>query len=303
MRLDRLLTLYVGAPLTGFWQPSGDLKIPILMYHSIAEDVDAGVHPYYRTVTNPQTFATHMALLRDTGFDTLKLSEAVHRFRVMSQHRRQQPDDRPGRPEPYWGRGLSTRSVVITFDDGFRDVYTTAFPILERFGFTATVFLTTGCIDGTFRTGRDCLRAREIRELAEAGVEFGSHTVSHPQLQGLKEDAIVHELAASRTAIEDIVGAAVPLFSYPYRFPEEDTEFVGKLRSLLSELGYSAGVTTMIGSARSSEDPLFLRRLPVNDADDRHFFRAKLDGGYDWLHVAQLMRKRLRRTLGKVPAS
>jgi len=253
------------------------------MYHSIAEDLDDTVPPYYRIVTSPQTFETHMALLREAGCEVLTLSEAVWRFRSVSG-----------------GSSLPGKPVVITFDDGFRDFHTTAFPILERFGFRATVFLISGYIDKTLRTGRECLRKREIQRLATEGVEFGSHTVNHPRLQELSEAAIVHELAASRDAIENIIGTEVRLFSYPYRFPAEDTRFIRLLSSLLTEQKYSAGVTTVIGSARASENVLFLKRLPVNDADDRKLLRAKLTGAYDWVRIGQLLYKRLRRIVSEL---
>jgi len=302
MRLDRFLTLYISSPLIGLSRLSCDLKIPILMYHSIAEDSDDNVLPYYRTVTTPQTFENHMALLRDAGWHVITLSEAIRLLQGTSGEFPRKATSGPDLRKSSLPLDLSPRAVVITFDDGFRDFFTAAFPILDRFGFRATVFLTSGCVDKAFRTGRECLRTREIRELARVGVEFGSHTVTHPQLHELSKAAIVHELADSKQVIEDTIGSEVSLFSYPYRFPEEDTEFTSQLASLLTEQGYSAGVTTVIGLSSRCDNPFFLKRLPVNDADDRRFLRAKLEGAYDWLHLGQLTYKRLRRTVGKMAA-
>jgi peptidoglycan/xylan/chitin deacetylase (PgdA/CDA1 family) len=186
------------------------------------------------------------------------------------------------------------RQVVVTFDDGFRDFYTTAYPILEKFGLKATVFLSSGLIGKTFLTGRECLNEEEILELVARGIEFGSHTVNHPQLKSLSRDEIIYELADSKKMIEGITGSQVSLFSYPYRFPEEDGAFIRNLGSLLIEAGYSAGVTTSIGLSSVSNKALFLRRLPINDCDDRKLFRAKLEGGYDWLYSGQLTYKKLR---------
>lgn len=291
MRLDRFLTQYIFVPLKGLSRGTYGLEIPILMYHSIAMDVDDNVHPYYRTVTTPETFEMHMEFLSQSGYEVLTLSEAVLLLQGVSDQRIQQTllaSELRKSPDPL------RRPVVVTFDDGFRDFYTIAFPILEKFGFKATVFLTSGLIDRAFLNGRECLRAGEIRELAEKGIEFGSHTVNHPQLNRLSSLEIAHELAGSKVSIENITGSKVSLFSYPYRFPEEDEEFTRKLSDLLIEQGYSAGVTTVIGLSRSGDTPLFLRRLPINDCDDRQFLRAKLDGGYDWLQKCQLTYKRLR---------
>ncbi|MDD5580545.1 MAG: polysaccharide deacetylase family protein [Methylobacter sp.] len=256
------------------------MHIPILMYHSISHNLDDHLHPYYRTVTTPERFEQQMHFLSHSGYQVLTLSQAV----LLSQEASELPlsfdSQRP--------------KVVITFDDGLRDFYTSAFPILEKFGFKANVFLTSGLIDRTFITGRECLKAQEIKELAEKGIEFGSHTVSHPQLKALSRNEIVHELAISKQMIEDIIGFPVALFSYPYRFPEEAPIFTKMFGMLLVDQGYSIGVTTIIGITKIKDNPLFLKRLPINDWDDPHFFQAKLEGAYDWLHTVQLIYKKFR---------
>jgi peptidoglycan/xylan/chitin deacetylase (PgdA/CDA1 family) len=261
------------------------------MYHSIARDVDDGLNPYYRTVTTPNVFRAHMDFLRHEDYHVVTLSEAVPFLRGIADAGGLGP---PPMPNSGTSQVPPRRRVVLTFDDGFRDFYTTAFPILERVGFRATVFLTSGCIDKPFVTGRECLRTQEIDELAREGIEFGSHTVSHRHLQALSTAEIVYELATSKERIESITGAAVSLFSYPYRFPEEDVGFTRKFGALLTEQGYSAGVTTAIGRSRRGDDLRFLRRLPLNDCDDTRLLRAKLEGAYDWLHKGQLFYKRSR---------
>jgi peptidoglycan/xylan/chitin deacetylase (PgdA/CDA1 family) len=275
MRADRLLTMAVFQPLVRLAGPSAaDGKLPILMYHSIAEDADVRCSPYYRTVTTPQSFARHMRCLAEAGYRGVKLSEAMLRWGT------------PGAD--------SARTVAITFDDGFRDVCTTALPIMQMHGFSGTVFLSTQYIGSRFLTGRPCLSVQDIRSLSEQGIEFGSHTVTHPQLRTLVRKDIELEISLSKRRIEDILGAPIAAFSYPYRFPEEDASFVRELAAFLRAAGYTIGVTTRIGRAARGDDPLFLRRLPVNDCDDDDLFRAKLGGAYDWLHAAQLTVKRAR---------
>lgn len=294
IRLDRFLTLFIFGPLSRLSRRSDGLKIPILMYHSIARDVDDNVHPYFRTVTTPEVFELHMELLHQLNYKVLTLSEAVRLLQGASDPAVSQPLLAPELLKSPLSPYPSPLLVVVTFDDGLRDFYTTAYPILERFGFKATVFLTSGFIDKTFITGRECLTTREIMELTEKGIEFGSHTVNHPQLKDLAKSDIIHELADSKDVIENITGSKVSLFSYPYRFPEEDTEFISNLGPLLIEQGYSAGVTTVIGLSRPSDNPLFLKRLPLNNCDDRQLLQAKLEGAYDWLHKGQLTYKKLR---------
>jgi peptidoglycan/xylan/chitin deacetylase (PgdA/CDA1 family) len=296
MRLDRFLTLFIFAPFKELSRKACDLEIPILMYHSIANDVDDSVHPYYRTVTTPETFEKQIAFLHHSGYEVLTLSDAVKLLQNdVDTHISKSFDASYSSSSTVLKPiNLLRRPVVLTFDDGFQDFYTTAFPILERFGFKATVFLTSGLIGKVFVTGRQCLNREEIQELVARGIEFGSHTVNHPQLKTLPKNEIIDELAHSKKTIEDITRSEVTLFSYPYGFPEEDEVFVMELNSLLIAKGYTAGVTTSIGLSREGDNLLFLKRLPVNDCDDKYLFRSKLAGSYDWLYRWQLMYKRLR---------
>lgn len=273
-RIDRWVTLSFVAPLAGVWSSPDDHAIPILMYHSIADDVDDDVHPYFRTVTTPATFARQVAFLQQNGYHAITLTEAVNQLQGQAP--------------------LSGKSVVLTFDDGFRDFLTNAYPILEHARFRATVFVPSDYVGKPFLNGRDCLSASDMRMLCKQGIEFGSHSVSHRKLVELTPPQLTHEVTTSKQTIEDITGQEVGLFSYPYRFPEEDTRFTAGLATLLKAVGYRAGVTTVIGRSRPQDDPRFLPRLPMNDCDDPQLLQAKLAGHYDWLHTAQLMRKKSR---------
>jgi peptidoglycan/xylan/chitin deacetylase (PgdA/CDA1 family) len=130
--------------------------------------------------------------------------------------------------------------------------------------------------------------------LHQSGVEFGSHTVSHPQLADLPYSNAEQELRVSKMAIEEKIGAAVESFGYPYAFPEHRHAFVAALRRSLQDCGYHYGACTMLGTATSDSDLLFLERLPVNSLDDEDLLTAKLEGAYDWLRFPQRLRKTLR---------
>jgi len=273
-RFDRFATLYIVNPLRRR-APDNESSIPILMYHSISDEDETKVHAYYRTATTPLTFAQHMLYLRDLGYSTIDVAGAVSLLRN--------------------GR-LTKKYVVVTFDDGYADFYTHAFPVLSRNGFTATVFLPTRYIGTSpvrFKE-KDCLTWSEVRELRRYGISFGSHTVTHPQLSTLNGRNIKDEIVNSKQTIEDNLGESVDSFAYPFAFPEQDSSFVRMLRKVLVESGYRHGVSTRIGTARGKEDPYFLRRLPMNSLDDISLFSAKLQGGYDWLHAIQYGSKLLR---------
>ena len=273
-RADRLATLYIFHPLRRLrpWKP----RIPILMYHSISESPDVYSAAYFDTCTSPRVFCEHLRLLVGNGYKTIGLGEAARKLEE--------------------GIGTSERLVVLTFDDGFADFYTEAFPALSAFGCSATVFLPTDYIGESplpFKR-RPCLTWRQVRELHRAGVEFGSHTATHPQLTTMPAPEVERELQSSKEEIEERVGAPVTSFSYPYAFPEARWAFRRGLRDILVRAGYKNGVSTIIGTAGSASDRLFLERIPVNSSDDETLFTAKLHGGYDWLHVLQLASKLCR---------
>jgi peptidoglycan/xylan/chitin deacetylase (PgdA/CDA1 family) len=277
MRIDRTLTLSVFHPLRKKLPRPRGIRIPILMYHSISDETESG-HPYFWINTSPKRFAEHMRLMKENDYKVISLTDAADFLGNASTALDEQT-----------GKDSHPRYAVVTFDDGFADFRTEAFPILADHGFSATVFLPTGFISdsGSTLKGKMCLRWDDVRELAESGVRFGSHTISHPKLRGIPWDQVEMELRESRKAMEDRLGTQVESFSYPYAFPEGDQCFQSRLKTSLGELGYVNGVTTRVGTAAEGDDKLFFKRIPVNSGDDAAFFIAKLEGGYDWFHGLQ----------------
>jgi peptidoglycan/xylan/chitin deacetylase (PgdA/CDA1 family) len=282
-RLDRWLTLRVVAPLVRAGAASRTPRIPILMYHAIADDAAERLHPYFRTVTTPARFERQIALLQRAGCEVLSLAQAAPRL--------------AGAPA-----SAPRRTVVLTFDDGLQDFATHAWPVLERAGFGATVFVATGFVGRDFLNGRPCLAATQIRRLAAQGVEIGSHSVTHRPLGALTAHGLRAELVDSRRALEDITGRAVRSFACPYRFPEHEPGFAARFAAELEAAGYTAAVTTTVGRAAPGDDLRFLPRLPVNDADDDALLDAKLQGHYDWVRTAQWLRKRSRASTAREAA-
>jgi len=277
IRFDRLASLYVVFPYLRLIA-GAESSIPILMYHSVTDKQDIEVHPYYRTVTSPRMFASQLEYLHTKGYKTCTLTQAVQRVQKSE---------------------TTANLVVITFDDGYRDFYLHAFPVLNRYGFDATVFLPTsfiGEVPLSFK-GKECITWNEARELSRQGVQFGSHTVNHPQLRDLSLTAVNEEIERSKRTIEDKLGRAVVSFAYPFAFPQTDREFMKFLRDSLERVGYENGVCTMVGRANRHSEPYFLQRLPVNSCDDLQLFRAKLAGAYDWVARPQSLAK-MAKSLG-----
>jgi peptidoglycan/xylan/chitin deacetylase (PgdA/CDA1 family) len=270
--MDRLATLYLAFPLKHLFGRKSTGRVPILMYHSVSDNLFGKSHPYYQINTSPRTFARQMKWLHEAGYQTLTLPQLWAAFE----------------------RGtVPPKTTVVTFDDGYRDFYTDAFSSLRRYGFTASVFLATSRIQSTPARieGADYLTWNEVRELHAEGIDFGSHTVSHPDLRSLGPEEINYELGFSKETIEDHLSASVSSFAYPFAFPEEDRSFTRFLADILENQGFEVGVSTIIGCAGSDDNRFFLPRLSVNSWDDYRLFHAKLDGCYDWLHGPQWFNK------------
>jgi len=255
-----------------------------------------------------------MELLSTQGFHGVTLSAGLE---WLSSHSESSTSNSELKQRAFSRQTLAVNAnpVAITFDDGFQDFYTEAFSVMQRYSFSATMFLPTAFISDTPRlfspkdgptnisSGLQCLTWGEIKKLHHAGVEFGAHTVNHARLIELRASQIESELRNSKHDIEEHLQAPVRTFAYPYAFPEAEKSFVQDLSGLLSKTGYKCCVTTRVGRAKPGDDPMQLGRLPMNSCDDDALFLAKLQGGYDWLAGSQRILKKAKGLFKKRTAS
>jgi peptidoglycan/xylan/chitin deacetylase (PgdA/CDA1 family) len=246
------------------------------MYHGISCRDEGSVEDYFKLCTPPERFRIQMETLKEQGYTGTDLETGLAPLND--------------------GQVDAGRTVVLTFDDGFRDFHTEAVPVLAGLGFTATMFLPTAFIQDQRRAFKEteCLTWSEVRESQRFGMRFGAHTVSHAKLYDLSWRDIEIEVRNSRSDIENHLGAPVTSFAYPYAFPEADTQFCRRLRETLVASGYQSCVTTRVGRVAFGDDPFTLRRLPVNGEDDPALLLAKVTGSYDWIGPAQHAAKRLK---------
>lgn len=164
----------------------------ILMYHRVAEVAD---NPLCLT---PRRFAEQMTWLKRHGLRGVGVGTLVDAMRTGRQ------------------RGL----VGITFDDGYVDLVESALPALLRHGFSATMFICSGLLGGNSNWDDvplwPLMSADQVRELAAAGMEIGSHTVTHLRMAGADVDQLKAEVSESRTSLCELIGAPIRGFAYPY---------------------------------------------------------------------------------------
>ena len=243
-------------------------SVRVLYYHSISDTP-------MRSSVSPSAFERQLEYLRRAGYALISLSQAVDRLATRTS--------------------LPDHSVVVTFDDGFEDNYEHALPILARFRVPATVFLTASYI-GTDRlptlTRTDFmprpLNWQQVAGMRASGVEFGSHTLTHPMLSHLSPEQARREIADSKRLIEDKLGAPVTAFCYP------KGDFNPSVKRLVREEGYRAACTTRPGVNGPGIDLFALRRTYVSRRDTPGEFAKKAAGGYDLLQHAQHLWRRLR---------
>lgn len=193
------------------------------------------------------------------------------------------------------------KTVAITFDDGYLDTFTNAFPLLDYFRMPATVFLAAGHIGAaTSFPWLGCDGGRpmdwfQVGKLHQAGIEIASHTYSHPFTPNLTKRELCLELERSKAKIEEKLGAPVHSCALPYSFPIRHPRwpsFHERLREALNANGYVCCCTMRRGHITPKDDVFALRRMPVGREDDLRLFRAKLEGCFAWTSPLQALYQR-----------
>lgn len=216
--------------------------LPILMYHSITERPRAATH---RLSVAPETFEAQLDLLRRLGCTALSFSAASELLES--------------------GQELPERTVVLTFDDGYADFHEHALPVLERHGFTGTLFVTTGWLSdaGEHAAGRPrapMLSWKQVREVADAGIEIGGHSHSHAQLDQVSDDALRAEVRDCRELLQEAIGQQVETFAYPYGYSSS------RVRAAVGASGYRCAAAVTNSLARPHADRLAVPRLTIRRA-------------------------------------
>jgi len=257
--LKRLAIVIIGLSIFSigfyfFWF-SPRYSVPILTYHSF--DYGKGL-----LSVSPENFERQMRYIKNKGFNVISFDEFVEGTKKK--------------------RTFARNTVVITIDDGYKNNFTYAYPILKKYGFPATIFLVTNRI----RTNADYLNWDEVKEMSKNNISFGGHTKNHVYLPSTDDEGLLwDEIAGSKKAIEEHSGMPVDYFCYPLG------GFTGRLKMLVKKAGYRGACTTNQGSDRLNRADVYeLNRISVRNSNPYFSFsnlsapfrfRAKLSGYYN----------------------
>ncbi len=251
--------------------------VPVLAYHMVTATAEAAEK--LLCSVSVATFEKHMSWLRDDGYRPLSVAEYTRCIRSR--------------------RGFPEKSVLITFDDGYRSTFTRAYPILQRYRFPAVVFVATGSI-GELRFPPDevygplpSALADELLPMTWSEVQritdvfaIGGHSVTHGRLGRMDGSTIDWEVRECKRVLESKLLGPVTWFAYPNGIKQHG-DHNDATREALVGAGYEVAFTSEIGRNRANTDPFSQRRIEPKEDDTRALFEAKLVGGQDWARPAQ----------------
>ncbi len=239
-----LLVTILATSLYLFWL-SPRYTVPILTYHDFGYGKGIKV--------TPENFERQMRYLKDKGYNVISLDELVEDIKKEKK--------------------FAHNTVVITMDDGYKDNFTYAYPVLKKYGFPATIFL----IANNIGTDANFLNWDEVKKMSKDNISFGGHTKNHVYLPSIQEKAILwDEIAGCKEHIEKHTGVLVCYFSYPRG------GFTQEIKTLLKRAGYKAACTTNRGYDILDKKDLYeLNRVSIRNHDVSFSLWAKLSGFYN----------------------
>ncbi|MBC8015896.1 MAG: polysaccharide deacetylase family protein [Sporomusaceae bacterium] len=200
--------------------------VPVLNYHK----VDTLNHALS---VSPEEFEEQMEYLYKNGYTTITPDQLMSYLKS--------------------GKQLPDKPILITFDDGYLDNYTNAYPIMKKYGFTATIFIITGLVSNDPRF----VTWDQVREMQKNGIVFGSHTVNHESLTSLTKEQVMSELSQSREEMAAQLGKPPRYFAYP------TGTYNLKIEDMVRAAGYKAAFTIQYGQVGADSDLYALERIPI----------------------------------------
>jgi peptidoglycan/xylan/chitin deacetylase (PgdA/CDA1 family) len=231
----------------------------ILMYHKIAFPKGAGLQR--NLYVTPRMFRLQMWYLKQAGFSVVTLNDIVHLETAQKS---------------------AEKLIALTFDDGFRNFYEYALPILDEFQYPATVYIVSDLVgqydvwEHQSQNDRESLMSwDEILTCQAHNITIGSHTRTHPRLSTLTPAQITSEIKDSRRLLEDRLGSEVQHFCYPYG------DYTSMIAKSVADAGYVSAVTTRRGRVHAGTNPFELPRTFIRHATNPFLFLLRLHTDYE----------------------
>ena len=255
------------------------MKIPILMYHMIRQTGDPKEKKY---CCHPEAFKRQMAYLKKAGYQVIGLDDLINCIKD--------------------GTTLLQKSIAITFDDGFADNYDNAFPVLQEYGFPATMFVVSQLVGRTNEwmqeegfPARKLSGWEELKDMSKNGITIGSHTTTHASLIDVEKKSAMHEIINSKSELEEALGKSIHFFAYPYGLFNEQIEEV------VREAGYLGACSIRSGFNSAHLSPFALKRIEVYGTDTLWNFIWKLKFGTNEDNWALPLKYYYSRILDRLP--
>lgn len=211
-----------------------EAEVPVLMYHYISE-LPADADRYRRDLTvTPENFRAQLQYLAGAGYTAITLTDLYLHLTE--------------------GYPLPEKPVVLTFDDGYRDAYEIAFPILLEFGFSGTFFVLA---TPAHYEWEPYLTWSQMKEMAETGMEIQGHGRDHVDLRGRSYDYLVYQILGIQEAISYHIGQPARFFCYP------SGEYDGDVIAVLKSAGFWGAVTTEWGQTHTRESLFVMPRIRI----------------------------------------
>jgi len=227
-------------------------QVPVLMYHSVNPKSDEVLK---RLIVKPESFARQMKFLKEHHYNVVSLEELGAMLRDKKKI-------------PY-------KTVAITFDDGYKDNYIYAYPVLNKLQIPATIFV---IYDEVGRPQQDRLSWDEIAEMRSSGlITIGSHTLGPVPLVDIKSEAeLRRQIIDSREMFEQKLQAPVNTFCYVGGM------FTPHIKELVKEAGYKYAVATALGRRHPNDDVYAIKRIRISSSSDNLMdFWVRVSGYYN----------------------
>ena len=239
-------------------------EVPIIMYHRVInKSENEGI---YGTYIYEDIFRKHLQYLKDKNYTVITFKDL----------------DKIG-----WRNRFEKgkKYIILTFDDGYKDNYDLAFPILKEFDFKATIFLMGRSTynEWDVKAGGEIefplMSVEMIKEMQDYGIEFGAHTFNHPKLNTLSNEEIEYQIVDVKKPLEEKIGKEIITFAYPYGILNDYA------KKMTKKAGYTFALATDSGSVCLSDDLYQIRRIAIFPNTNLFSFKRKVTGNYNFIKI------------------